>query len=121
MNLTQPWTETAKRDEYRRATWRQHVLDEAARYDDDPLTVLNCRQPQPGTPEEQGHRDAEDAHRRNRAADTTATEQDRARRALHAAGVPFADHGYGFHVRGRSGHWLAPAEILTLAEQGRLR
>jgi hypothetical protein len=65
VNLTEPWTEAAKRDEYRRATWRLFVLDEATRYDDPPLTVLACRQPPLGTPEELGHRDAEDAHRRH--------------------------------------------------------
>jgi hypothetical protein len=58
------WTETEKRDEYRRATWRRHMLNETGRYDDDPLTVLACRQPTPQTPEDEGHRDAMDACRR---------------------------------------------------------
>jgi hypothetical protein len=61
VNLTQPWSEAAKRDEYRRVTHRRRILDEVGRYDDHPLTVLNCRQPPLGTPEELGHRDAEDA------------------------------------------------------------
>jgi hypothetical protein len=58
------WTETEKRDEYRRATWRRHMLNEVGRYDDDPLTVLACRQPTPQTSEDEGHRDAMDACRR---------------------------------------------------------
>jgi hypothetical protein len=66
VNLTsQRWSEAVKRDEYRRVTHRRRVLDEATRYDDDPLAVLNCRQPPLGTPEEKGHRDAEDAHGRH--------------------------------------------------------
>jgi hypothetical protein len=60
----QRWTETEKRDEYRRATWRRHMLNEVGRYDDDPLTVLACRRPAPQTPEDEGHRDAMDACRR---------------------------------------------------------
>lgn len=60
--LMKPWTETEKRDEYRRATWRRRVLDEIHLYDDPPLMVLACRRPAPQTPEELGHRDAEDAY-----------------------------------------------------------
>lgn len=47
--------------------------------------------------------------------------QAQARRALQVSGLSFLDRGCEFFVRGRFGVVMSPAEVLTLAEQGRLR
>lgn len=48
-------------------------------------------------------------------------EQDRARRALLTSGLSYLEQEGAFFVRGPFGRWMAPAEILNAAAQGRLR